>query len=132
MLARPDKEALLEALARFVENDVKPALQDPALAYRAIIASGLARSLALETRSEEGRETRELARLGEILGAPAPATAAERKAAIAALNRTLCERIRARGFDARTLARVRTHLLETLADELAVTNPRFDARAVIP
>ena len=39
MLARPDKEAVLEAIARFVETDVKPALADPALAYRAILVS---------------------------------------------------------------------------------------------
>jgi hypothetical protein len=137
MLSRPDKEALLEAIARFLEKDVKPGLEkEPALAYRTLVASGLARSLAAETRTEEARETRELAGLRAILGGPASqgmaTTAAERKAALAAANRTLCERIRARTLDGPALARVRSHLLATLTDELAVTNPRFDARAVIP
>ena len=42
MQNRPSKTDLLEAVARFLERDVKPAIKDPSLSFRVLIAANLA------------------------------------------------------------------------------------------
>lgn len=121
MLSRPDKETLLVAIARFLEEQVKPGLADPGLAYRSIVAGSVLKSIALECRDETAREERELSRLRELVGNEPPGT--PRREAIRLLGRKLCDGIRSR-----SITGARAHVLLTLRDELAVTNPRFDTR----
>jgi hypothetical protein len=127
MLARPDKRTLLERVARFLDEEARPALADPALAYRALLAATLARQVAAELAAEDEREGRELARLRELV--PDLELPAERRAAIEALARALRDRIRARSLSTIQLTRARALVRETLREELAVTNPRFDPEA---
>ena len=67
MQNRPDKTDLLEAVARFLERDVKPAIKDPSLAFRVLIAANLAAVVAGELRVEDAATGAELDRLRALL-----------------------------------------------------------------
>ena len=130
MQYRPDKGALLDAVATFLDQQVRPAASaDPALAFRVRIAANLARIAAQETRVEDAHDASELASLLEILPEeagqlPKLEDGAQRREAIMNLNAVLARRIRAGDFDGD--AAVTSHLRRTLIQKLAVTNPRFD------
>src|SRR5262249_24300535 len=102
MLERPDKATILNEVARFLEEQVKPALQDPGLSYRALVAGSLLRSVALQ---RDGDDRERLARLG-----------------VSSVEE-LRDKIRARALPDTALAR--KLILEGLREELEVTNPRF-------
>jgi hypothetical protein len=73
MQDRPDRLALLGAIARFLEHDVRPALKDPGLSFRALIAAHLAGTVAAELKAEGDLTAPELGRLRALLpdiGAP--------------------------------------------------------------
>src|SRR5690606_2436834 len=53
MFDRPDAATVLFGLAAFLEQDVRPALQDKALAFRVRIAAHLAQTLALQAGLED-------------------------------------------------------------------------------
>src|SRR5580692_116344 len=59
MQNRPDKTALLEAVARFLATEVKPAITDPNLAFRVLVAANLAAVVAAEVATEEAQEEAE-------------------------------------------------------------------------
>lgn len=136
-----DMQGLLAAVARWVEQDARPALKDPALAFRARIAAALLRSVAAEATAAEGLEEAELARLRALVREldtrevvedqeAAPASEVDRRAALRTLERVLCDRVRA-GLDAGALARVRATAREGLRARLAVTTPDFDLSAEV-
>ena len=52
MQDRPSKEALLDAVATFLLEKVRPAIADPGLGFRVLIAANLASVAASEIRSE--------------------------------------------------------------------------------
>lgn len=55
LLERPEPAALLEGVASFLEEEVRPALAgDRGLAYRCLVAASLCRSLAAEHRAPSG------------------------------------------------------------------------------
>lgn len=132
MQQRPDKTELLAAVARFLEREVKPAIKDPALAFRVLIAASLTGIVAGELLAEDAATAAELERLAAILPDEAAAISLEkklatregRKDALAALNRALCDRIRAGDFAGDT--RVWSHVSLTLRGELFTASPRFD------
>lgn len=146
MRDRPDAPTLLRAVARFLEKDVRGALaQDPkaparepqALAFRALVAGHLAGLVASELEAAPRLDRLELARLGELLpdfepGPEAAPDEADPRRLHRAYVNELAARIRRGDFDREGLARVRAHVLATLREELAVTNPRFDSRVNVP
>ena len=67
MSDRPDKEILLQAVARFLEREVKGAITDPRLAFRVLIAANLTSIVAAESRGEEAQQQAELHRLRALL-----------------------------------------------------------------
>src|SRR5437867_4112535 len=93
----PEKTVMLEALARFLEAEVRPVIADAALGFRVRIAAHLAGVVAREIRAEDGHDRAELERLEALLGRPGmPAsTRSERVASIRALNAELASAIRA-------------------------------------
>jgi len=127
---RPDKAALMEAVAQFLDEQVRPAVgKDPALAFRVRIAANLARITARETAVEDAHDASELASLAELLPdefgqLPEIEDGTQRREAISELNRTLARRIREGDFD--DDAALVAHLRRTLTEKLSVTNPRFD------
>ena len=121
----PSLEELLLAVADFVEQDVRPALQDPSLRFRALIAANLARMGVLERRMDEWHDGIELDGLRALLGdVPTSDSRDERQDALRAANDRLAAAIRDGGGPAQV--EVADHLRRVLAGELAITNPRFD------
>jgi len=132
MQQRPDKTDLLAAVARFLEREVKPAIKDPALAFRVLIAASLTGIVAGELQTEDAATAAELSRLAAILPDTALAiglekklaTRADRQEALLALNRELCARLRRGAFAGD--AQVWNHVSLTLRGELFTASPRFD------
>lgn len=131
MQNRPDKSALLEAVARFLERDVKPAIKDPALAFRVLIAANLCAVVSGELQTEDAAGEAELARLAALLPdaagdlSRANASREERKSTLDRLNGELCSRIRAGSLGGAEEA-VWDHVVLTLRGELFTSSPRFD------
>jgi len=132
MQQRPDKTELLAAVARFLEREVKPAIKDPALAFRVLIAASLTGIVAGELQTEDAATAAELSRLARILPEDAAtiglearlATREGRKEALIALNRALCDRVRKGDFAGDP--QVWSHVSLTLRGELFTSSPRFD------
>ncbi|MCO5166111.1 MAG: DUF6285 domain-containing protein [Planctomycetes bacterium] len=136
-MSAPDPTDLLAAVARFLDEDARPALGDPALAFRARIGAALLRSLAAEAGAAEALEAADLARLRAVLAALdgredhdegadlTTPSESERRAALRTVERALCDRVRA-GLAPGDLARVRAAVAEGLRARLAVTTPAFD------
>jgi hypothetical protein len=127
MQDRPEKEVLLDALANFLIQQVRPAVSDPGLNFRVLIAANIAVQVAAEIRGEEAQDAAELRRLRELL-ADVPvsgdlATRSGQQAATKVLNHALAERLKLGTVD---FAKATEHLKQTLIEKLAVNNPRFD------
>jgi hypothetical protein len=123
MQDRPDKTALLGAVVRFLEEDLKGAIKDPSLAYRLKVAANVVRIVAHEIQVEAPKRAAELESLQDILQA--------RTELLDRLNAELARRIRAREFSAEELQRVASHVKRSLAADLAIANPRFDTSTEI-
>src|SRR5262245_39341989 len=109
----PEKSQLLDALAKFIDTDLRPAIQDPALVFRARIAAHLAGVVAREIRAEDEHDAAELSRLAALLGrAPVslPASHAERKRVMSELNRALAKALREGTLDREARAAAHRHL----------------------
>jgi len=133
MQYRPTQEELLLAIADFIEADVRPQLDDRALAFRCLIAANLARMCVLERRMEEWHDSGELAGLRALLDGSVPADDPvgkdARRELLERLNRQLATAIRDGELQGAELDAARAHLRQTLEGRLAITNPRFDADA---
>jgi hypothetical protein len=101
MQNRPDKTALLEAVARFLATEVKPAIGDPNLAFRVLVAANLAAVVAAEVATEEAQEEAEA-------------------------NAELCRRILAGELDDAAVREATAHAMLTLRGELFAQSPKFD------
>ena len=127
MQDRPEKEVLLDALANFLIQQVRPAVSDPGLNFRVLIAANIAMQVAAEIRGEESQDAAELTRLRELLSdVPVSSdltTRSGQQVATKALNQALAERLKTGSVD---FAKATAHLKQTLIKKLAVNNPRFD------
>jgi hypothetical protein len=149
MSERATFDVLLEAIGKFLDEEVRPAVpaeRDPRLHFRLLIAAHLAGTMAAEVRVEEEQDAAAMGRLRELLPdvtlgpwaepraqsaaiddyEPQPMTRAERRQELALLERELASRIReGRIVD---LTRVREVLMAGLRERLAIVSPRFDVR----
>jgi hypothetical protein len=123
MLERPDEPALLEALARFLIADLQPAVKDKKLAFRVLIASHLATTLANQLRGQAEREGAELSRLRALLG--------RSDGDVRALNAALAEKLRSGPLSGDGFQKIASVLKQNLQGALAVVNPTFDTSAEI-
>ncbi|MCA9539905.1 MAG: hypothetical protein KC620_13500 [Myxococcales bacterium] len=123
----PDRETLLAELARFLGEQVVPALRDPGLAFRVRVAAFLAEVVARECAHEEDHDAAELERLCALLGESGeqPEGRTARREAINALDARLVTALRAEP-PAIDLDTTRAALMAILRDRLAVVQPRFD------
>jgi AcrR family transcriptional regulator len=129
MQERPSKQALLLAIARFLIEDARPALADPRLNFRALIAANLAGIVNAELATEDAHVSAELARLREVLPAyvPAPAPLPDlRRAQLVTANADVAAWLRKGDLSEEDFAKAARALRETLKDKLSVDNPRFD------
>lgn len=114
---RPTAPELLAAIADFLREEATPALDkaDPRLGFQMRVAMNSLAILEREWRLGPEADARELARLKALLG---------RDGTLAELNRELARQLRAGERDERD-ARLMAHLDATVADKIAIANPRW-------
>ena len=129
MQDRPNKLVLLTAIARFLNEEARPALSDPRLAFRALIAANLASIVASELMTDDDQVAGELVRLRAIFGDTndeLPARPHDRHTELSLLNQRLSKLLHGGSPNDAELAQIRAHVMQTLRDKLTVDNPRFD------
>jgi hypothetical protein len=128
MRQTPTKEELLGAVADFLETDLRAAITDKALAFRARIAANVLRSVALESVGEDAADRDELTSLRWVLGQAGdpPSDRKQLRRDLRKLNATLAEQLRQGALAGDDLENAGAHLRATLSSDLALINPRFD------
>jgi len=125
---RPTARELLEAVRRFLEDDVVAALDGPAR-FHARVAANVLAIVGRELEDEEGLLVAEWTRLATLLGRPAdapPERLAALRAAVGEMTDALCARIRRGDADASPFREaVRAAVTASVAEKLAVANPRM-------
>ena len=122
---RPSAVELLGAVERFLEEQVVPALENPAR-FHARVAANVVRIVAKEIETEEGQLAGEWEGLAALLEADAtpPASRDALREAIRERSEELVRRIRAGEADAGAWrGAVLEHLSRVVADKLAVSQP---------
>lgn len=114
---RPTAQEFLAAVADFLREEATPALDkaDPRLGFQMRVAVNSLAILEREWRLGPGADARELARLKALLG---------RDGTLAELNAELARQLRAGERDERD-AVLMAHLDATIADKIAIANPKW-------
>ena len=114
---RPTAPEFLAAITDFLREEATPALDkaDPRLGFQMRVAVNSLAILEREWRLGPEADARELARLKALLG---------RDGTLAELNRELARQLRAGERDEGD-ARLMTHLDATIADKIAIANPKW-------
>jgi hypothetical protein len=107
----------LTAIADFLREEATPALDraDPRLGFQMRVAVNSLAILEREARLGPAADRRELARLQELLG---------RSGTLEGLCRELARQLRAGERDERDTA-LMAHLEATIADKIAIANPKW-------
>lgn len=127
MQDRPTYSELLEAVQRFLEADVMPALDGPKK-FHARVAANVLEIVRRELHSEDAQWRDEWNRLDALFGTrePLPAERRERRRRLRQRTVDLCERIRAGEADRGEWRNaVLAHVRQTVVDKLAVANPKY-------
>lgn len=114
---RPTASELLTAVADFLREEAMPALDstDPRLGFQMRVAVNSLAILEREARLGPAADQRELARLQQLLG---------RTGTLNELSRELARQLRAGERDERD-SQLMAHLEATIADKIAIANPRW-------
>jgi hypothetical protein len=123
MQERPEPRAVLEALSRFLLEELQPAMTDKRLAFRVLIAAHLAATVAAELDVRPRHAEAERLRLAALL--PDVPVSSDVRVALRDLNAALVDRL-VQGNPPEDDDALRAHLRATLADALSVFSPRFD------
>ena len=127
----PDKATLLTAVRRFLKSDLAAVIPDPALRFRVLIAANLLgvveRELGLEQAHHDAETERLAALLSDVDLAALRALQGDdaRRAGLAPVYERLL------ADDTVDQDALFAHVKATLAEKLAVINPRFDLSATI-
>jgi hypothetical protein len=128
MQDRPAADELTEAVSQFLLEELAPALGDPRLRFRTLIAANLMAIVTRELRAGDAPLRAEWRALAELLGrrdAP-PADADALRAAIDAMGRELRARIRAGDADAGPWGEAaRAYAEAAVIARLQIANPKF-------
>ena len=122
---RPSAGELLEAVARFLREDVVAALEGPGK-YQARVAANVVSIVRRELESEERHLRGEWRRLGELLegSQPLPSSLEALRTDVRGRTEQLVQAIRAgRADQGRWRERLVAHLEQTVADKLEVAKP---------
>lgn len=124
MQDRPSMEELLQAVTRFLDEDVVPHLDGSRQFYCRVAANAL-RTVMRELDHEEEQLAAEWERLNTLLPqAPQPSSRAALKQALRQRAEALCERIRRGDADAGPYrAQVLAHVRASVKEKLQVSNP---------
>jgi len=134
MQDRPDTHELIEAVVHFLEREILPALTDPRLRFRGLVAANMLAVAAREVAAGSAPLYEEWKRLTTLLGQPiteSPRSDEELRQAFLALNRDLCLRIRAGEADeGEWRDQALAHVEATVMDKLKIANPRYLERVM--
>ena len=114
---RPTAAELLAAIADFLRQEATPALDkaDPRLGFQMRVAANSLAILEREARLGPAADARERERLATLLG---------HDGTLAELNAELARQLREGKRDERD-AQLMAHLEATVADKIAIANPRW-------
>jgi hypothetical protein len=129
---RPTPAELIDAVRRFLETELLPALGDARLRFQTLVAANALAIAGRELPLEEEHLREEWVRLRALLDLPEgpPATLAELRRAVRQGNEQLCARIRNGEFDdPQSFATLAQQLRYTVLRKLQVANPRYLASA---
>jgi hypothetical protein len=125
---RPTAQELLEAVRRFLEDDVVAALDGPTR-FHARVAANVLAIVGRELADEESLLVAEWTRLAALLERPSvtpPERLGALRTAVAEMTDALCARIRRGDADASPFREaVRAAVTASVAEKLAVANPRM-------
>lgn len=126
MQDRPTRHELLDALQRFLDEEIVPHAEGRRQ-FLARVAANLLRTIDRELALEEEQLEREWLGLDGLLGAePRPSGPAATREALRRRNEALCARIRAGEADAGPAReRYLAHVRAVVRDKLRVTNPAY-------
>lgn len=113
----PDTPTLLGAAVKYLEEELFPALEGYHR-FRTRVTINVLKLVRRELELRAKQSEAESARLGEILG---------HEGGIKALSDELCESIRGGAIDLND-EKLRAHLRQSLADALAINNPKWTTR----
>jgi len=123
MQDRPTAKELVEAVRKFLKEEVLPELEDSRTEYRMKVAMNGLGILERELAQEEELLKEEHERLSRLLGEDraTPGSLEELKNQVGELNRDLAGRIRSGEAPEGTFE----HLMKTVTGKLEVANPRY-------
>ena len=128
MQDRPTAPELVAAVRRHLSEEVIPALQDPGLRFRTLVAANVLAIVSREMEVAERQAPKEWRRLAQLLnrqGSPPPALR-DQVRDIAQMNEQLCTQIEAGVFDEpQAWASLLEHCLQTAREKLTIANPKF-------
>lgn len=128
MQDRPSAPELIAAVRRHLSEEVLPALRDPGLRFRTLVAANVLAIVSRELEMAEQQAPAEWRRLAALVGRSGspPAAHSEQVEEIAEMNETLCRQIEAGAFDdPQPWSALLNHCRQTAREKLAVANPRF-------
>jgi Domain of unknown function (DUF6285) len=123
MQDRPSMSELVLAVREFLETEIAPALSDPRLKFRTLVAMNALGMIARESELEEVRVRQECAGLHELLedDSQIPVLFSEVKISVLEANEVLAQSIRSGEIPFRTF----DHLERVTRAKLEVSNPGF-------
>jgi hypothetical protein len=124
---RPTKGELLEAVRRFLDDELGPELEG-VHRFHARVASNALAIVAREIELERGHLHAQHTRAAELLerSVEPPGDPNDLDTAVDAMEREICERIRSGASDEPEFrTRLLEHLRATTRERLAVTNPKY-------
>ena len=112
----PDAPTLIAAAVKYLEDELMPVLESYHR-FKTRVTINVLNTVRRELELREAQKTAESARLSEIVG---------HEGGVEELSRGLCDLIRAGGIDLNDPA-LRAHVRQSLADALAINNPKWTA-----
>ncbi|HMQ32805.1 MAG TPA: DUF6285 domain-containing protein [Chloroflexaceae bacterium] len=128
MQDRPSAPELTDAVGHFLRHELAPAITDPRLRFRVLIAANLMAVITRELGAGDGPLRREWRELAALLGrgAEPPADLAALHAGYEAMRRELCARVRRGDADEGPWAEAAyAYAMGAVTARLEIANPRF-------
>jgi len=129
MQNRPAATELLDTVRELLTSEIMPTIHDDSLRFKALIAANLLAIVGRELTAGDDPLNNQISRLSGLLPRAYIAPEDPLSDTILALNYELAEAIRSAPADSPLLTvggKAWAHLKETLRDQLAVANPKFD------
>jgi hypothetical protein len=133
MQDRPTARELVEAAAQFLSAELLPAVADPRLRFRSLIAANVLAIVARELAAGAAPLRDELRRVGDLLGVDGDdrVSVEALEAELLRLRRALCTQIRQGQLDDQAaFARVLRYGRDSAIARLRIANPRYLERVL--